>query len=207
MSLLSELKSLTSRKYAGPPEYFDHVHVALLIYYLGEGAPKSRLELSKLLGIGEGSIRTILKRLNESSMINVSRKGVSLSEKGTNFFKALRKTFPIIVEDIIYPLAPAKYNVAILAKDRSGKVLQGIEQRDQAIKYGAKGAVTLLYEKGRFIFPGTKEVVEELYPSMFWSKIKSLGKPEDGDVLIICFAEEQQKAFLGCFAAALTLCN
>jgi len=205
MSLINELKSLASRKYAGPPEYFDHVHVALLIYFLGERAPKSRLELSKFLGIGEGSIRTILRRLKESSMINVTRKGVSLSGKGMDFFKAFKKNFPLVVEDTIYSLAPAKYNVAILAKNMGDRVLQGIEQRDQAIKYGAKGAITLLYEKGNFVFPSTKEAVEALYPSEFWNRIRSLGKPEEGDVLIICFAEEPHKAYLGCLAAALTL--
>lgn len=207
MSFINELRNIVTRRYPGPPEYFDYVHVALMIYFLGENAPKSRLELSKFLGVGEGSVRTILKRLKENLMINITKEGVFLSEKGFDLFKKFKKVFPLLVEDTIYSLAPAKFNVTILAKNMREKVFQGIEQRDQAIKYGAKGAITILYEKGKFIFPNTKESVEELYPSMFWSKIRSLGKPVDGDVLIICFAEEQQKAYLGCFAAALTLCN
>ncbi|MEM0053328.1 MAG: DUF4443 domain-containing protein [Nitrososphaeria archaeon] len=205
MSLINELKSFTIKKYVGPPEYFDHTHVALLIYYLGEYAPKSRFELSRFLGIGEGSVRTILKRLKVNSIINVTKKGVYLSEKGLTFYKEFKKIFPLITEDNIYSLAPGKYNVIILAKKLMVKVSQGIEQRDQAIKYGATGAITLVYEKDGFKFPSTKESVEELYPSKFWSRIRSLGQPEDGDVLIICFAEDRQKAYIGCFAAALSL--
>ncbi|MCX8188877.1 MAG: DUF4443 domain-containing protein [Nitrososphaeria archaeon] len=205
MSLIDELKSFTTKKYVGPQEYFDYTHVALLIYCLGEYAPKSRLELSHFLGLGEGSVRTILKRLKANSIINVTKKGVYLSEKGLTFYKEFKKMFPLIIEDNIYSLAPGKYNVIVLAKKLKYKVFQGIEQRDQAIKYGATGAITLVYEKESFKFPNTRENVEQLYPNKFWNKIKSLGKPEDGDVLIICFAEDRQKAYIGCFAAALSL--
>lgn len=205
MSLVNALKSFTIRKYVGPQEYFNHIHVALLIYYLGEYAPKSRFEISKFLGLGEGSVRTILKRLKDNSIISVTKKGVYLSEKGLTFYKKFKKIFFLVVEDTIYSLAPGKYNVILLAKNMREKVFQGIEQRDQAIKYGATGAITLVYEKDNFKFPNTKETVEDLYPSEFWSRIKSLGKPEDGDVLIICFAGDRQKAYIGCFAAALSL--
>ncbi len=205
MSLINELKSFMIKKYAGPQEYFNHVHVALLIYCLGENAPKSRFELSQFLGLGEGSVRTVLKRLKANSIIYITKKGVYLSEKGLTFYNEFKKVFPLIIEDKIYSLAPCKYNVIVLAKKLMNKVSQGIEQRDQAIKYGANGAITLVYEKESFKFPNTKENVEQLYPSEFWSKIRSLGQPEDGDVLIICFAEDRQKAYIGCFAAALSL--
>ncbi|MEM4521688.1 MAG: DUF4443 domain-containing protein [Nitrososphaeria archaeon] len=205
MSLINELKSFTIKKYAGPQEYFNHIHIALLIYCLGENAPRSRSALSQFLGVGEGSVRTILKRLKASSVINVTKEGVYLSEKGLILYNKLKRIFPLIVEDNIYSLAPGKYNVIVLAKKLRDKVFQGIEQRDQAIKYGANGAITLVYEKESFKFPNTKENVEQLYPSEFWSEIRSLGRPEDGDVLIICFAEDRQKAYIGCFAAALSL--
>lgn len=205
MSLINELKSFTIKKYVGPQEYFNHIHVALLIYFLGEDAPKSRFELSQSLGLGEGSVRTILKRLKANSIINITKKGVYLSEKGLVFYKEFKKIFPLIIEDNIHSLAPGKYNVIALVKKMKSKVFQGIEQRDHAIKYGATGAITLVYEEGSFKFPNTKENVEQFYPSKFWSRIKSLGKPEDDDVLIICFAENRQKAYIGCFAAALSL--
>ena len=205
MSLVTKLRNISEKKYVGPIESFDYVHVGLLVYYLGEQAPKSRSDIADFLGLGEGAIRTILKRLKEKALINITREGVLLSKKGVKLFSEFKLIFPILTEGSYGLLSLDGLNVVVLIKSKGDKVSYGIEQRDTAIKYGAKGAMTLTYENGHFMIPGEDENCEVLFPNKDWERIRVKIQPEDGDVIIICSAKKVQKAYLGCFAAALTL--
>ena len=46
---------------------------------------------------------------------------------------------------------------AILIRDFAHAIRTGLEQRDFAILYGASAALTLIYGKGRFSFPGEEK--------------------------------------------------
>ncbi|MGQ9780893.1 MAG: DUF4443 domain-containing protein [Nitrososphaeria archaeon] len=205
MSLEVRLKRIAERRYVGPSESFDHVFVGILIYYLGERAPRSRSEIAKFLGLGEGSVRTILKRLKRKSLINVTKEGVFLSDKGKELFSELKRTFPVITKGSRGLLSLDGFTVIVLAKSMDGKVSHGIEQRDMAIRYGAKGAMTLTYQNGHFEIPGESGDCEAMFPSEDWSRIRASVHPENGDVIVVCGADTIQSAYLGCFSAALTL--
>lgn len=205
MSLASKLRNFSEKKYVGPIESFNYVHVGLLVYYLGEQAPKSRSEIAEFLDIGEGSVRTVLKRLKEKALINITRAGVFLSRKGVKLFSEFKLIFPILTEVSYGLLSLDGFSVIVLIKSKRDKVSYGIEQRDIAIKYGAKGAMTLTYKNEHFMIPGEDENCEMLFPNKDWAKIHMALQPEEGDVIIICSAEKVQEAYLGCFAAALTL--
>ena len=204
MTLKSRLQALSEKKYIGPLESFDYVYIGLLIYWLGENAPKSRSEISDFLGLGEGSIRTMLRRLKEKGMINITREGVRLSDSGLVFFSKLKTIFPTFKEGSFGSLSLGKFSVIVRVDKGKEKVSHGIEQRDESIRYGAKGAITLVYENGHFMIPGGEDC-EALYPQETWEKIRMSTGPKSGDIIIICSAESIQRAYLGCFAAALTL--
>jgi DNA-binding Lrp family transcriptional regulator len=204
MTLTSELQEISEKKYSGPIESFDHIYIGLLIYWLGENSPKSRSEISDFLGRGEGSVRTMLRRLKEKSLINITREGVRLSENGLVFFSKLKSTFPTLKEGSFNSLSLGEYSVIVRVNKGKGSVFYGIEQRDESIKYGAKGAITLVYENAHFKIPGRGEDCEALFPQETWKRIRTSTNPDDGDVIIICGAESIQLAYLGCFAAALT---
>jgi len=204
MTLKSRLQALSEKKYIGPLESFDYVYIGLLIYWLGENAPKSRSEISDFLGLGEGSIRTMLRRLKEKGMINITREGVRLSDSGLVFFSKLKTIFPTFKEGSFGSLSLGKFSVIVRVDKGKEKVSHGIEQRDESIRYGAKGAITLVYENGHFMIPGGEDC-EALYPQETWEKIRMSTGPKSGDIIIICGAESIQRAYLGCFAAALTL--
>ncbi len=205
MSVEARLRRIAEKRYIGPSESFDHVHVGLLIYYLGERAPKSRSQIAKFLGLGEGSVRTILKRLAGASLIKVTKEGAFLSDRGSELFKELKSVFPVITEGSRGLLSLNGSTVIVLAKSMEGKVSRGIEQRDMAIRYGAKGAMTLTYRNGHFEIPGEAGDCETLFPSGDWSRIRGSVHPEDGDVILVCGSDKIQNAYLGCFSAALTL--
>jgi len=81
------------------------------------------------------------------------------------------------------------------------KVKMGIEQRDEAIKIGGEGAITLIVKDGKLIFPGTGEVANENLAEI----IKRLFKLNDCDVVIIGFAKQKNKAEEATLMAALSL--
>ena len=63
-------------------------------------------------------------------------------------------------------------------------IKQGVEQRDAAIKMGAKGATTLLFNNGKFLIPGSRfnalkgeKAIEKL--------LKDNLKPEENDIIVI----------------------
>ena len=205
MTLRSRLQELSEKKYIGHIESFNYVYIGLLIYWLGEHAPRSRSEISNFLTLGEGSVRTMLRRLKEKDMIRVTREGVYLSDNGSSFFSALKTAFPILTEGSFGSLSLGRFSVIVRVDKGKEKVSHGIEQRDESIRYGAKGAITLIYEEGHFMIPGEGEDCEVLYPQETWEKIRMSTNPKNGDIIIICSAESIQRAYLGCFAAALTL--
>jgi hypothetical protein len=81
----------------------------------------------------------------------------------------------------------------------------GIEQRDAAVKAGAKGAVTMVYRKGLLFIPPSEEVKGEWVEPV--RRIIDLFKPEDLDVIILCGADSKDDAENAVIAAALTLIN
>ncbi len=180
MSLASKLRKLFEKRYVGPRESFDHVHIGLLIYWLGENSPKSRSEISDFLGLGEGSTRTMLRRLKEKDMICITKDGVRLSDNGFLFFSKLRNTFPAIEEGSFGTLSLGKYSVIVRVNKGKEKVSRGIEQRDESIRYGAKGTITLVYENSHFMFPGVEEEgCEPLHPRETWDKIRHLNQSQE----------------------------
>ncbi|MEM3403887.1 MAG: DUF4443 domain-containing protein [Nitrososphaeria archaeon] len=205
MSLRKTLEDLAAKRYIGPTEAFDFIHIALLIYYLGESAPKSRSELSKFLGLGEGSIRTILKRLKSKAMIKITRDGVVLDNNGVNLYKELKNVFPTLVSGSFGCFSLDQFSAIVQIRSAKNKVIKGLEQRDEAIKYGAKAAITLVYKEKCFRFPDANEGYDICYPLETWSKILNAVTPDEGDVVIICSADSSYNALRSCIAAALTL--
>jgi hypothetical protein len=95
-------------------------------------------------------------------------------------------------------------NVAFQVAGRSRRLGQGIEQRDAAIKAGAMGAVTFLFDGRILKFPGVSEPVSKRSPATF-EQLKKHLKIKKGDVVVIAFANTWWDAARGGFAAARTL--
>jgi DNA-binding PadR family transcriptional regulator len=202
---LNALKTLIKivEKPVGPKPGFEITDVIKLFFLLGEGAPKGRKSLSKELRLGEGSVRTLLNRLQENGLVKMDRGGCRLTESGASIYRELAKTItkPKPVDAGLF--SQGAWNYAILIRGSAVKIRSGLEQRDAAVRAGASGATTLLYRAGRFSLPGVDVDVERTYPSNFWKTLRDLLNPMDGDSIIIVGAGSAKDAERGALTAAL----
>jgi len=198
------LEKLISEKAPGPSPTFSVLHLLHAIELLSEKTI-GRDKLAENLNVGEGAVRTIIERLKNAGLITTSKMGCSLTSKGMKLWKeyaSIAKKVEIGKNE----LTLAKYNFAILIKNHGNKVKSGIEQRDAAVKTGAKGATTILCKKRRLIIPSASENVAKDFPEAA-NQIFKLLKPKENDAIIIGSADTSADAEYGTLAAMWTLIN
>lgn len=181
----------------GPLPRFAESQVRGALELIAERKAIGRKQLARELGVGEGSMRTILDRLKKQGFIASSRGGHSITAKGR---RELGKAFDFVRIDA-GDLTVGDVDVATIVRKAAGKIGRGIEQRDEAIKAGADGATVLIFKRGKLQFPdGFLKVEREVS-----DKLMRAFKPREGDVIIIGTARDAAKAEEGAKAAARTL--
>lgn len=196
------MEEITSEKAPGPSPTFSVFHMVLAIELIAK-KPIGRNALAERLKVGEGAVRTIISRLRDADLVKTSKAGCSLTKKGVSVWKeyaSILKKFEIGKSE----LTEADYNSVVLVKDRGHKLKAGMEQRDAAVKAGAKNATTIVYKRGCLTIPSVSENVDEDFPKAA-SQIFKLLKPDEQDVIIIAGADSSEKAEYGALAAAWTL--
>jgi predicted transcriptional regulator len=181
----------------GPTPKFSPYHVWKTFHLIGAQGPISRKKLAETLGLGEGSIRTILNKMIQEEMITNNREGAVLTERGRRRLEAMG----IEVSPIVVNLGISGANCAVLAKGMGKHVRNGREQRDVSCRAGAEGAITLVIKNGELTFPGDKYPLDAANSKA----LKSTFGFSDDDVLIIGFSHMYKDAEKGAVTAALTL--
>lgn len=204
MSIKDFLNDLVAKRAPGPNPSFNVLDVIRFIKLLAKFGPMGRGRISKELGLGEGVVRTILKRLLEADLVTMSRSGCSLTHKGVVFWSKIEEVLQDMVEIERNELTLAPYNVAVLVRERAHKVRNGLEQRDAAVMSGAKGATTIIFKGNKMIIPGVSVDLERDYPLAF-REIMRLMRPKEGDVIIISSADSPKNAEYGALAAAWSI--
>jgi predicted transcriptional regulator len=181
----------------GPLPRFTEVHVRAALELIHRRGRVGRPERGRKLGLGEGSARSLLRLLRRRGLVRPSRGGHVLTEKGREVMGEPLQ----LVRLNCGKLTVGKVDVAVLVRGAAEKVRGGVEERDEAIKVGAKGATVLVFREGGLRFPDSgrrvggkvgKKLVEEL-------------KPSEGDVVILGTGENEVEAELGARAAAMRL--
>jgi predicted transcriptional regulator len=196
------LEKLIREKAPGPSASFSVFHVLLALVIIAEKTV-GRSKLAEELNVGEGVTRTLVGRLRDAGLIATSKEGCSLTDKGLRLWKEYESVFKM-TEIGKSELTFGDYNFAILIKSGGHKVKSGMEQRDAAVMAGAKGATTMLFKKGRLIFPSTNKDVAEDFPKAS-NQIPRLLRLEENDAIIIASSDSLRKAEYGALAAAWTL--
>ena len=200
--LRKSLEALTKERAPGPNPSFSTFHFLLGIEIIGEKSI-GRSKLAEQLGIGEGVARTLIERLKDEDLISTSKTGCSLTEKGLKLLNEYRSMIrKVKIEK--NELAFADYSFAVLVKNSGHKVKTGIEQRDAAVMAGAKGATTMLFQKGQLVFPSVTRNLRRDFPKAS-DQIMHLLKPQDNDAIVVVSSEDSRKAENGALAAAWTL--
>jgi hypothetical protein len=201
---LQALRDVISSDYKGPRAIFSEVHVLRALLAIGTSGAVGRGRLGSLVGLGQGEVRTLIKRMKEKDLIVIQPEGCKLSRKGEKEYQKLKEKIPWSSKVRAKSLGIGDRCSAVLVRGASKNVRKGIEQRDTAIRFGAIGAFTAVFTKGRFTLPGDGTDCEKDGPRELWSAARSAG-PLEGDVLIVVGADSDEAAETGALAAALTL--
>jgi Domain of unknown function (DUF4443) len=186
---------------------FDAVHVFKTMQLMENKKRISRSLLMQELSLGEGSVKTLVKHMKMSGLIENSNAGMWPTNKGRTVHAKLHHAIPKETDIFKCSIALGKFNYAVLVKDIAYNIKSGIEQRDAAIKLGAVGATTLIFKNGRLLMPDTREDLLRNNPKIHSLIIKKL-EPEDNDVIIIGSSENKKTAELAAKSAALnTIAN
>ena len=185
-------------KLGGPVPKFNDYHIWKAFECLDEENPVGRKKLSQMLGIGEGSTRTILAMMQDQNMIIIGKSGIFLTDKGTEFKKSVHMD---IADVSISDLTIGDRDCAVRVPKMARNVKYGCEERDAAIKSGATGATTLVYTNGKLIFPGSDYPVDPEVEA----KIRSVFNLRNDDVVIIGTGPSKETAEVGAVIAGLTI--
>lgn len=198
------LKAIEGREAAGPAPLFSFLDALNVLEVVSREGPIGRQRLSTEVGLGEGSTRTILKRLKRLGLVESNKLGCRLTEEGERFLQSLKSKLgaPIPLQRSF--LTVGESNFGILVKGVGDKVGSGIEQRDAAVRMGATGATTLIFKEGKLLMPPTNKPLEEDWPELAES-IRRTFAPNENDVIIVCGAEDKAAAERGAMAAAWSL--
>ncbi|MHA2024429.1 MAG: DUF4443 domain-containing protein [Candidatus Thorarchaeota archaeon] len=189
------------------PSFKPH-HAAVALIMIGREQPLGRYELCGKMSIGEGSARTLLKRLSEADYVEPEGKqGQKLTSKGRRLVDEVSKDIPIGLSLEIRRLVMYEQAYANLVKNKVSRVTDGIRQRDEAIiqgGYGKAGATTLIQKSVRLVMPPDDFHVLLSYEPETLLIIESL-RPEEGDVIVIGSADDLNLAREVAMASTMTL--
>ncbi|MFW9846634.1 MAG: DUF4443 domain-containing protein [Candidatus Thorarchaeota archaeon] len=189
------------------PAFKPH-HAAVALVMIGREQPLGRYELCQNLSVGEGSARTLLKRLTEAGLISPEGKqGQRLTSSGQRLFNEISRDVPIGLFLDASGLVMYESAYGNLVKRKGPAVKDGIRQRDEAIiqgGYDSAGATTLIMKDGSLVMPPDDFHTLIEYESETLLILESL-RPEDNDVIILGSANDPNLAREVSMAALMTL--
>ncbi|MFW9974224.1 MAG: DUF4443 domain-containing protein [Candidatus Thorarchaeota archaeon] len=189
------------------PAFKPH-HATVVLIMIGREQPLGRYELCEKMSIGEGSVRTLLKRLTEADYIEPEGKqGQRLTTKGQRLFNEISQDIPIGLMLNVRRLVMYEYAYANLVREKAARVSDGVRQRDEAIiqgGYGKAGATTLIQRNIRLVMPPDDFHILSAYEAETLLIIESL-RPQNNDVVVIGSADDPNLAREVSMAAVMTL--
>ena len=204
LKLFDIIERVTRKIAPGPAPAFNEAHVVKALEIIDKYQTVGRIKLSKEMGLGEGTTRTLLKHLKKEGVTQSSRSGISFSEEGKKLFSDLRSQLREGIDVPSSPLTVGAFNIAVLVRNAAQAIGSGMEQRDAAIKSGALGATTLIFSKNKLELPQEEENLCESMPELH-NKLVTQLNPKENDVIIVGSGENRDSAEIGAKMAAIKL--
>lgn len=161
-----------------------------LIYLLKDG-PSGRRTLTERVGASESSVRTVLEHLQSEGIVQMDRRGTSLTDMGRLAFGPLLQSVWEVKAVELPDLSMGETNTAAL--------LGGIDElsgpawsfRDLAIREGARGAIILEIDE-ELSFLHSSDILKEFNPES--EKSLKNGFPEwaDGSLLVVVSGDSSE---------------
>jgi len=200
--LFGILERVVAKLAPGRAPFFIEAHLVKALMTIDYEGSVGRVKLSKTLGLGEGTIRTLVKHLENEKLIKISKAGIALTSSGKKLTANLKSRISKEIEIPKSSLTVGPFNVAILIKNAAGMIKGGLEQRDAAIRVGALGVTTLIFSRGKLNMPLVEEDIFRNVPAIRENLISKL-KPQENDVIIIGSANDRLTAEFGAMSATI----
>lgn len=197
--LLREMKMLVEEEAPGPHPSFSLVHALYAILILGE-QPLGRQKLAVRLSIGEGSMRTLLRKLSRRGFVATDRSGCHLTPKGAALCGEAERVFYVFEPRTLSLPGRARFGVGIRG---GGRIAKGIPERDQAIRAGADGALVLTCKRRELHMPGLSNVSRE-HPDLSTGILETVA-PSDDDAIIVSWGNDVSGVIYGSLNAAWSI--
>ncbi|HYA22184.1 MAG TPA: DUF4443 domain-containing protein [Thermoproteota archaeon] len=174
------------------PRSFHRGHVLLSVITLEPEVGLSRSDLQIILGLGGGSIRSLISRLTMNHLTVASPSGMRLKGLGTKVKEAVVGTVRGPTEVGLDYLRMDASSVAYLVKNLHVSEGESVRLRDAVVRYGGTGATTCSVNGADISVPGVTENLEDT------SRVDALAlkklKPSDGDAIFISSAPSKAVA-------------
>jgi predicted transcriptional regulator len=197
------MQQIAGKKAPGPSTSFSIFHVFYALELLSQ-KPLGRNKLAEKLNVGDGAVRTIISRLVDAGLVETSKIGCNLTEKGLEIWKQFEEIFPKRIEFPKSELVGSEFNFVFLVKNSGQKVVSSIDQRDAAIIAGARKALVIVVKGSHLSIESVGDCIELQYPKAANLLVEEL-KPQNNDVIVVAGADSLLKAKRGAFAASWSL--
>lgn len=159
-----------------------------------------------MLRVTEGTVKSIIGRLKGHGYITVDKTGVRVTLEGSlEFHRRLKEMGIESIRDLPHEeLSIGPSSVAILIRGMLRRETLGLEERDQAVRAGALGAVTIVYGNGVYTMPGVYGNLEIEAPK-WYKAISNIFKPEGESCIVVVFGENRWIAAEAALSVALKL--
>jgi hypothetical protein len=174
------------------PRSFHRGHVLLSIMTLEPEVGLSRNDLQIILGLGGGSIRSLISRLTMNHLVVASPSGMRLKGLGTKVKEAVAGMVRGPTEVGLDYLRMDITNVAYLVKNLRMSEGESIRLRDAVVRYGGTGATTCSVSGSAISVPGVTENLEDTSRTDAFALRKL--KPSDGDAIFVSSAPSRAVA-------------
>lgn len=188
----------------GPSAAYTPIHVVKALFIMDSSKSVGRVMLSRALGIGEGSVRTIIKRLQERSLISIdSIGGCALTPLGQEVLQQIKSGMVASGQVDLRGLSISQPSHAIQIRfDISAQSI--LKLRDVAIRWGAEGAMIFHFVGNKIVVPTITDDLSQSSPSTYYELVSKFNL-QDGDSIIAAFAKDYATADSSALAVLLFL--
>lgn len=190
----------------GPLPQITPLQLLNALIIIDRDGPVGRRALAHSLQIKDGVVRGLLERLAQSKIASATETGVQLSGNGQKSLHRLLAQLSVkkIVRLGQSGLTGKNLGIAVHLDQAYRKGLTGVAQRDEAIKAGAEGSITIAALGKRLVIPPDNKSIGDL-DKFEDSRLRDEFHPSDKDLIIIGFGRDLGAAQAGALAAVMSL--
>ncbi|ARM76545.1 DUF4443 domain-containing protein [Acidianus manzaensis] len=186
------INDITKPKQGNRPN-FDEAHVIYAMDIIYKEQPIGRPTLIRKLGLGEATVKTLLKRLKESNIIKVDKVGgAELTELGKELLSEWNSKISIEKTE----LKSISWNSMMIIAKNEADLLNKIkvtQLRDMIIKAGANAALIAIIKSNEIELP--PKTSEFSIPGLIEEIKKHCEKCENNDLIVFITPDDIHLAY------------